>query len=403
MGRYLVRWRYLSIIICSLGIVGCSNSLMESMSSNGLSYTNLRPFYNIKEQQSATAIAKTFSPRKQNLRSWKELRPALEATHQYLSKKDLEQVAIAHGDIAITWGQLFNTVNRLETLLDQLDEHPEVLSKDFQWIGLTEDINFLGYYEPMFKASYKPSKEYRYPLYKTPPDLHQLNLGLFKKELVGSHIIYRQTEKGPIPYYSRYEIDDKGVLKGKGLEVAWLKDPLDSYFLHIQGSGLLVFEDGSSIHIGFAGSNGQEYHSLASYLETQGIIPQGNKNIELIRNWIQENPLRMSELLYKNNRYVFFKLYKDGPIGSSGYILSPWISMSVDRSVFPLGAIIAFDLSNNASTNEFTKETCGIGIAQDSGGVKGKKIDIFCGSGQQAYQESISLSGMGNAWILLAK
>lgn len=346
---------------------------MEHIAGNDLSYTNLRPFYTIKEQQDAIFFAKTFSSKRQNLNSWKELRPALKVALQYLSKKDLEQVAIAHADVAITWGQFLNTVNKLETLLDQLDEHPEILATDSQWIGLTEGICFSGYYEPMFKASFKPTKKYKYPLYKLPSDLHQLNLESFKKEFIGVHIIYRQTEKGSIPYYSRYEIDDKEVLKGKGLEIAWLKDPLDSYFLHIQGSRLLVFKDGSSIHVGFAGSNGQEYHSLASYLETQGIIPQGIKNTELIRNWIQQNPLKMSELLYKNNRYVFFKCYKHGLIGSSGYILSPWIGMAVDRSVFPLGAVIIFDFPNSDTTNEFLKDFCGIGIAQDSGGIKGKK------------------------------
>ncbi len=358
----------------------------------------------------------------QRLHSWKELAPALRASRAHVAARESGQVAVAHGDIAVTWGDVARTLERLEALLPRLDAEPGLLAEQFYWIKLTEDAFFSGYYEPVVKASRTRRPGYEVPLYTLPPDMRQLGLGAFRSDLIGQHIVYRLKDGRPVPYYTRAEIDGldggRGVLRGRGLELAWLSDPVDAFFLHVQGSGRLRFEDGGELPVRFAGSNGKPYFSIGRYLADQGEIPPGQMSMQSIRRWLCAHPESRDALLARNERYIFFRrgpeapvgTLASGPVGSMGVPLSPMVSLAVDRHTFPLGSVLAFDVDLPDSTAPTadgpvaTTPLFGLGLAQDTGeAIRGRRVDLFCGKGARAAYIAGHLNDPGTVWLLLAK
>ena len=342
----------------------------------------------------------------QRLRSWKDLAPALRASREHIAGRESGQVAVAHGDVAVTWGDVARTLDRLEALLPRLKD----------------GAAFSGYYEPVVKASRTRKPGYTAPLYKMPPDLGELNLRGFKSELIGQRIVYRLDKGKPVPYYTRAEIDGldgkPGVLRGKGLELAWLADPVDAFFLQVQGSGRLRFEDGREMPVRFAGSNGKPYLSIGRYLADQGEIPPGQVSMQSIRQWLRDHPESRDDLLRRNQRYIFLRKGPEspsgsitsGPVGSMGSPLSSMVSLAVDRTTFPLGSVLAFDVNipdPAAPVGEGPVPTMplfGIGLAQDTGeAIKGRRVDLFCGKGARASYIAGHLNGPGEIWMLLAK
>lgn len=389
----------------------------------------------------AAQLAQTLRPAEQQLKSWTELTPTLRANLTYALHREPEQVAVAHGDLAITWGEIARTLTRLQELLPRLDHEPGLFAAEFHWLRLAEGAAFSGYYEPVFKASRTRKPGYAHPIYRLPPDLKQMDLGLFRPEYIGQRLPYRLKNGVPVPYYTRAEIDGspdvqeksarssgtgvsrQGVLRGKGLELAWLADPLDVYFLHVQGSGRLRFSDGAEVPVRFAGSNGRPYLSIGKYLSGLNRISPDNVSMQSIRQWLIEHPEEQQSVLSRNNRYIFFSLESkrsaasgkvrpansadSGPIGSMGVPIQPWITLAVDRTTFPLGAVLAFEvpLPNVSTPPQAEGHTLfGLGLAQDSGeAIRGRRVDLFCGRGEQAAAVAGRLNTPGEVWLLLAK
>lgn len=393
----------------------------------------------------AAQLAQALRPEEQHLKSWTELAPALHASLTYALHREPEQVAVAHGNLAITWGEIARTLTRLQELLPRLDKEPGLFAAEFHWLRLAEGAEFSGYYEPVFKASRTRKPGYTYPIYRVPPDLKQLDLGSFKTEYIGQRLAYRLVNGVPEPYYTRAEIDGtpagreksarssgvgkpgRGVLHGKGLELAWLADPLDVYFLHVQGSGRLRFSDGEEVPVRFAGSNGRPYLSIGKYLSGLNIISPDNVSMQSIRKWLIEHPEEQQRVLHQNSRYIFFSLESkrtaaagksrpangfadSGPVGSMGVPISPWVTLAVDRSTFPQGAVLAFEVPlPSVSTASETPAQAnaplfGLGLAQDSGeAIRGRRVDLFCGRGEQAAAIAGRLNAPGEVWLLLAK
>ena len=207
-------------------------------------------------------------------------------------------------------------------------------------------------------------------------------------------------------------------LRGKGLELAWLSDPVDAFFLQVQGSGRLRFEDGKEMPVRFAGSNGKPYLSIGRYLADQGEIPTGQVSMQSIRQWLREHPELRDDLLRRNQRYIFFRKGPEtssgsitsGPVGSMGSPLSSMVSLAVDRTTFPLGSVLAFDVNIPDPSSPVeegpvsTTPLFGIGLAQDTGeAIKGRRVDLFCGKGARAAYIAGHLNGPGEIWMLLAK
>ena len=260
---------------------------------------------------------------------------------------------------------------------------------------------FTGYFEPELNGALEQSGVYQTPLYARPADLVSVSLGTFEAELGGT-TIWGRVENGRLqPYPSRAAIDDGQVL---GLEpLVWVEDPVEAFFLHVQGSGRVRLEDGSVMRLGFAGKNGRTYKSIGRVLIDSGEIPADRLTMDSIRNWVLERPKQGAELLKKNPSYVFFrKLEGDGPLGAQGVALTAERSLAVDRRYLPLGAPMW--LSTHESLNA-QKPYNRMMIAQDTGGaIKGVvRGDIFYGAGEVARARAGNMKRPGRYYLLLPR
>jgi membrane-bound lytic murein transglycosylase A len=270
-------------------------------------------------------------------------------------------------------------------------------------------VLFTGYYEPVYEGSLTPDETFRYPLYRPPDDLIRIDLSLFREKFKGETIIARIEDKKVLPYYSRYQIETERVLKGKGLEIAWLKDPLDVAFLHIQGSGRLRLPDGKEFLVHFQASNGQPYRSIGRYMIERGFLAREEMSMQAIKRYLTENPEVRDEVLHHNPSYVFFQKVENGPLGSLDVLLTPGRSVALDFSFFPKGALgfiscqkpIVNDQGDIVGWTQFSRFV----LNQDSGGaIKGAgRADVFWGSGPYAELTAGHLKHDGDLYILIKK
>ena len=270
-------------------------------------------------------------------------------------------------------------------------------------------VLFTGYFEPIYEGSLAPDETFRYPLYRPPNDLIKIDLSLFGEKFKEESIIARIEGKKVLPYYSRFQIDVERALKGKGLEMAWLKNPLDVFFLHIQGSGRLKLPDGKNLPVNYQASNGQPYRSIGRYMIERGFLAREEMSMQAIRRYLTENPQVIDEVLNHNPSYVFFRQVENGPSGSVGVLLTPGRSIALDPRIFPKGAL-GFISSQKPLVNEKGDITgwtpfSRFVINQDSGGaIKGAgRADIFWGSGHYAEVTSGYLQHDGDLYILIKK
>jgi membrane-bound lytic murein transglycosylase A len=263
----------------------------------------------------------------------------------------------------------------------------------FDWVKVGDGKAFAtGYYEPEIEGSRTPQPGY-VPIYRLPPDLVRCT----KPD--GTTGRGRIDETGTcVLYYSRPEIED-GALANKGLELAWAKDPVDLFFLEIQGSGRIRFDDGTVMRVGYAGQNGRDYVAIGRLLRDRGILPPGGANMQSIRDWIRANPDQGRELMRENLSYVFFKeLTGPGPLGALNVPVTPHSSVAADPNYVPLGAPVYL---HNADRREID----GVWVAQDTGGaIKGpNRFDTFWGAGPEAVAIAGGMSANGEALILVPK
>ncbi|MEM6492574.1 MAG: MltA domain-containing protein, partial [Pseudomonadota bacterium] len=210
----------------------------------------------------------------------------------------------------------------------------------------TDEGLFTGYYEPTLPASPVRTARFSHPLYAKPADLIELDLGLFRADLRGERIVGRVEAGGFVPYHDRGAIMD-GALTGQALEVAWLDDPVEAFFLQIQGSGKLIYPDGQAVRVGYAGKNGRPYASIGRALVEKGEMTLDQASAQSIKRWVRDNPDRARDLLATNESFVFFATREDdgrGPIGAQGAPLTAGRSMAIDRSFLPLGLPFWLDL-----------------------------------------------------------
>jgi len=263
----------------------------------------------------------------------------------------------------------------------------------FDWVKVGEGRAFMtGYYEPEIEGSRTPQPGYA-PIYRAPPDLVRCT----KRD--GTTGRGRIDETGTcVLYYTRAEIED-GALAGKGLELAWAKDPVDLFFVEIQGSGRIRFDDGSVMRIAYANQNGRDYVAIGRLLRDRGILPPGGANMQSIRDWIRANPEQGRALMRENLSYIFFKeLTGPGPPGALNVPVTPRGTVAADPNYVPLGAPVFIHDADR-------REVDGLWIAQDVGGaIKGpNRFDTFWGSGADAAAIAGGMSANGEALILVPK
>lgn len=268
---------------------------------------------------------------------------------------------------------------------------------------------FTGYYEPVLRGSLRKTERYKYPIYRKPDDSIVVDLGKFKEKFEGELIVARFENGQIFPYYTREEIDKKRCLENRGLEIAWLEDPVDVFFLHIQGSGTIVLPDGGLVQVGYAGSNGRPYRSIGKRLLDEGKFPEGGVSLRSIRRYLKEHPEEMSDILNHNESYVFFRIVEKGPVGCLGVTLTRGRSIATDSRLYPKGAL-AFIRAKKPLLDGDGNIKAWIPFSryvmnQDTGGaITGPgRVDLFCGTGKEAGNMAGHLKEDGELYFFVKK
>ena len=261
---------------------------------------------------------------------------------------------------------------------------------------------FTGYYEAELRGSRTRRGPYQVPIYGRPGDLVSVDLGRFRRDWEGRHIAGRVGGGQLVPMESRAEIEN-GALAGRGLEILWVDDPIDAFFLHVQGSGRVVMDDGGIVHLGFAGRNGHPYRAIGRALVERGIIPKSRISMQSIRAWLKAHPRQGARLMASNPSFIFFRAVEgDGPTGAQGVALTPGRSLAVDRRFVPLGVPVWLDTTDPVDP---TRSLRRLVVAQDTGGaIKGPvRGDLFWGFGAAAAERAGPMKQKGRYYLLLPK
>ena len=264
--------------------------------------------------------------------------------------------------------------------------------------AVPKDDLFTGYYEPELRGARRPDATYGVPLYPRPGDLVLVDLGDFRESMKGERIAGRLQGFRLKPYDSRAEIDT-GALDGKVQPIFWLADPIDAFFLHIQGSGLIRLPDGTRTRVGYDGHNGHIYFPIGRHLIGEGHVPKEEMSMQAIRTWLEAHPGQMQAVMNLNPSYIFFReLTGDGPIGAQGVALTAQRSLAVDRTKHALGVPIWVDIDygDDGGLRRLM-------VAQDTGGaIRGPiRGDFFWGSGAAAGDKAGAMAASGRMWLLL--
>lgn len=267
---------------------------------------------------------------------------------------------------------------------------------------------FTGYYEKIIRGSRTRTARYNVPIYKRPSDLVMVELGDFKPEWKGQRIGGSVIDGKLKPYADRKTIDN-GALQNKHLELAWSDDADAVFFLHVQGSGRVIMEDGSVMRIGYDGQNGQPYKAIGRELIARGALTPETTSLETIRQWLIAHPSEAAQLRWTNPSYVFFKeLPADdasGPLGAQGVALTPQRSLAIDPRFVPYGAPVFLDIAQPIQKDARLQRLM---IAQDTGGaIRGPvRGDVFWGAGDwdsAAAKIAGVMKSRGSAYVLLPK
>ncbi len=260
-----------------------------------------------------------------------------------------------------------------------------------------------GYYEPEIAGTRTRQPGFEVPVYRMPPDLVRgWPDDWTPEQRTGTQPLGRIDESGKfVLYHDRAAIED-GALANKGLEIGWAADPIELFFLEIQGSGRLLAPDGSVMRIGYAGQNGREYLGIGAEMRRMGLIGEGPGqypgSMQGLMRYLREHPAEGRDLMRRNLSYIFFReITGDGPIGALGVPVRAQASVAIDPKYTPLGAPVW--LANDRP------EATGLWIAQDTGGaIKGaNRYDTFWGAGPTARTIAGGMSARGTALVLLPK
>ncbi|MEA1971012.1 MAG: MltA domain-containing protein [Thermodesulfobacteriota bacterium] len=320
------------------------------------------------------------------------------------------------GDRVCTAGELkeslieFLKIIRMPGSVDNRTKRIEQVFDIYRSVGRRGgEVLFTGYYEPILAGSFDRTPQYRYPIYRTPDDHVVVDLGKFKEKYRGERIIARIEEGKAVPYYTRGDIDIKGSLEGRGLELFWFSDSVDIFFLQIQGSGVVNLPDGDLVQVSYDQCNGHPYRSVGRMLVEQGKMSLEEVSLKGIKRYLREHPEEMLDILSCNESYVFFRIVEEGPVGSLNVPVTPGRSIATDARMFPRGALafikvkkpVIDEYGNIVSWVPFSRFV----LNQDAGGaIKGPgRVDLFCGRGNNAEIMAGHLKEEGELYFLVKK
>lgn len=264
-----------------------------------------------------------------------------------------------------------------------------------------------GYYEPILAGSRTRTELYRFPVFGVPDDLVVVDLAGLYPELRNFRLRGRIEGRRLVPYWSRAEIDARSRAPGNGgggapgaPVLAWVQDPIELFFLQIQGSGQIETGSGERIRLGYADQNGHPYRSIGRYLVERGELALDQASMQGIKAWATAHPAKLQEALNFNASYVFFHVPEgaQGPIGALGAPLTPGYSIAVDPRFVPLGAPVFLATTMPLSAQPLER----LAVAQDTGGaIRGAlRADFFWGTGDAAGALAGRMRQKGRMWLL---
>ncbi len=266
------------------------------------------------------------------------------------------------------------------------------------------DGKFTGYYEPLLRASWQRGQRYVYPIYSRPRDIVVVDLENFDPDRRGEQLAGRLVDNRLVPYFDRGAIE-QGALSGRRLELMWTDDPINLFFLHVQGSGRVLLPDGSFVRLAFSGRNGHRYTSIGRELVAQGIMKLEDVNLFTLRNWMRGNPLAAQRLMRRNRSFIFFRVAKDDTIrGAQNVPLTPGRSLAVDPKHIPLGLplwLVTTDPLDPQSQRPLRR----LVVSQDVGSaIKGPiRGDLFWGFGEAAESRAGLMNEIGSYYLFLPR
>jgi len=268
-----------------------------------------------------------------------------------------------------------------------------------------------GYYEPQLHGSRTPSARYHVALRRRPADLITVDLGQFRTALRGERLSGKVVDHRLVPYAPRAVLDAAAAPRDA---VVWVDDPVDAFFLHIQGGGRVVLDDGAVMRVGYAASNGRPYTAIGKILIQRGAVSKADMSMQAIRAWLEAHPQEAGGLLNANASYVFFRELKLtdpalGPPGAQGALLTPGRSVAVDRRFHALGAPVWVEgtaplpFGEDGSRTEAPFQR--LMVMQDTGGaIRGvMRADIFWGFGAAAESVAGRMKHRGRLTVLIPK
>lgn len=251
-----------------------------------------------------------------------------------------------------------------------------------------------GYYEPEIRGSRDRRSGYDVPVYARPRDLIEVDLGAFSDTLKGKKIRGRVNGQNFVPYDDRTAIE-QGTLEGRAPIIAWAADPVELFFLQIQGSGRLRQPDGSIVRIGYDTQNGRDYTGIGALMKKRGLLAPGQSSMQGLVQWLHAHPEEGRDIMRENKSYVFFRELSGPPLGALGLPVTGGVSAAADPHFVPLGVPVLLSMDRADASR--------LWVVQDTGGaIKGpNRIDTFWGAGADAEATAGGMAARGTAFLLL--
>jgi membrane-bound lytic murein transglycosylase A len=342
---------------------------------------------------------------------------AVEQEIQYLEKNpSSHEFVFGHERISKT--EYLKGMRRFSELAknsEKFDEFFEKVRDEFDFYEVYGQsrwgqVFITSYFEPVIQGSLKKTEKFSVPLYRAPDDLITVDLSLFDPKVEGTRKIRgRIKDRMLIPYYPREDIDHRQALQGKKLEICWV-DPVDAFFLQIQGSGTVDLGHGKVLHLHYADQNGLVYEPVGKYLRE--VIPPDQMNMHTIEAHLRKLPREeMQKYLNKNPSYVFFRTAEQNAITYLGVPATAGRTIATDRRYFPKGALAilsfekpVFSTPNDTSPASFEKVNRFV-LDQDVGGAinGGGRVDLFWGQGDLSKRYAGVMQGSGSLYYLAPK
>lgn len=330
-----------------------------------------------------------------------EILPALDQSIAWMSKKTSAGFFPIEG---VTFERARGSLERFRELLtsspdaatfEERIENEFTIYKSAGWNGKGGGVLFTGYCTPILDGRLAADATYKYPLYALPPDLA-------KGE--GGAILGRKTDAGIEPYPTRGVIEATAMLEGKGLELVWLKDPIDAYIAHVNGSAFIELPDGDMLRLGYSGKNGREYKSLGQELVKDKKIAKDKVSLAGIRKWASENPGEVEGYLNRNDSYVFFTKIDGNPRGSLNVPVAAFRSLATDKRLFPRGSIVFVEAELGTKSND-GPDLHHFMFDQDTGGAirTAGRADVYLGIGPEAELLAGRTRAEGQLYYLFLK